>query len=82
MVGWTGLLVPAKTPKDVSGAIHRAAVSVLNAPETRKRLESLGYIVVNNQRCGRISRARSKSTPSSYVASICRCNENAPYSGR
>lgn len=49
MVGWTGLLVPAKTPRDVSSAIHKAAVSVLNAPDIRKRLENLGYIVVATQ---------------------------------
>lgn len=45
MVGWTGLLVPAQTPKDIGDAIHKAAVSVLNTPEVQKRLEGLGYIV-------------------------------------
>lgn len=49
MVGWTGLLVPAQTPKDVSDAIHRAAVSVLNTPDVQKRLESLGYLVVSTR---------------------------------
>jgi tripartite-type tricarboxylate transporter receptor subunit TctC len=49
MVGWTGLLVPAKTPKDVSDVIYKAAVSVLNTPDVRKRLENLGYLVVSTQ---------------------------------
>jgi tripartite-type tricarboxylate transporter receptor subunit TctC len=49
MVDWTGLLVHAKTPNDVSGAIHKAAVSVLNTPDVQKRLEGLGYIVVSTR---------------------------------
>lgn len=49
MVGWTGLFVPARTQKDVSNAIHKAAVSVLNTPEVQKRLEGLGYIVASTQ---------------------------------
>ena len=49
MVGWTGLLVPAKTPKDVRDAINRAAVSVLNTSDIEKRLEGLGYIVMSTR---------------------------------
>ena len=45
MVGWTGLLAPAKTARDLGDAIYKAAVAILNDPDVQKRLESLGYAV-------------------------------------
>lgn len=48
-VGWAGLMVPAKTPKDVVDGVHKATVSVLNRPDVTKRLAELGYVVVANR---------------------------------
>jgi len=39
---WTALLVPAGTPRDVIGRLHREAVSALAAPEVRRRLTNNG----------------------------------------
>lgn len=47
--GWYGLLVPAKTPKDIIATIHRAVITTLNKPEIAKRLMELGTIPVGNQ---------------------------------
>ena len=49
MVGWTGLLVPAKTPREVNEVARRAVVSVLNAPDVQKRLDAVGYVVAGGQ---------------------------------
>lgn len=46
---WYGLLVPANTPKATIGAIHGAALTVLNRPKTTKALSTQGYIVVGSQ---------------------------------
>lgn len=46
MYSWAGLLVPAKTPKAIIDAVHKAAVSALTNPETGKRLKDLGFIAV------------------------------------
>ena len=46
---WYGLLVPAKTPKEIVAAIHDATISVLNNPAVSKRLGDLGYIPIGNQ---------------------------------
>lgn len=48
LLGWAGLMVPAKTPKEVIEAIHKATITVLQRPDVSKRLDSLGYIVVSN----------------------------------
>lgn len=42
---WYGLVVPVKTPKETVGRIHHYAVQALARPETRKRLESLAYVL-------------------------------------
>jgi tripartite-type tricarboxylate transporter receptor subunit TctC len=43
---WYGLMVPAKTPKDVIARLHSAAVAVLRSPATLKRLNELAYLPV------------------------------------
>jgi len=48
-MAWAGLMVPARTPREVVEAVHKAAVAVLRNPEINKRLEDLGYIVVTNR---------------------------------
>jgi tripartite-type tricarboxylate transporter receptor subunit TctC len=46
---WAGLLVPAKTPKEVIASIRSAVVAALNRPEVSKRLSDLGYSIVADQ---------------------------------
>ncbi|MDP2238626.1 MAG: tripartite tricarboxylate transporter substrate binding protein [Burkholderiales bacterium] len=41
---WQGFLFPAGTPKAIAERVSAAAVVILKTPETRKRLEELGYI--------------------------------------
>ena len=45
---WYGLVVPAKTPRDIIAAIHAAAVTALNRPEVSRRMIELAYIPVGN----------------------------------
>jgi tripartite-type tricarboxylate transporter receptor subunit TctC len=40
---WIGVLVPAKTPKDIIGALHREIVQIIGQPDMRERLVTLGY---------------------------------------
>ena len=49
MVGWAGLMLPIKTPRDIVQTVHKAALSVLNKPDMRKRLSDQGYVVVSGQ---------------------------------
>ena len=49
VVAWAGLLAPENTPGEIIATIHKAALSVLSAPDTRKTLEGLGYIVVTSE---------------------------------
>jgi tripartite-type tricarboxylate transporter receptor subunit TctC len=49
VVAWAGLFVPQNTPTETVAAVHKATLTVLHAPETRKSLESLGYIVVSSE---------------------------------
>ncbi len=44
---WIGLFVPAKTPKDVLEKLRGATVKALQAPDTRKRLESNGWQIIS-----------------------------------
>jgi len=46
---WAGLLVPAKTPKEVIATLRGAVVSALNRPDVSKRLGDLGYSIVADQ---------------------------------
>ena len=48
MFSWAGLMVPAKTPKPIVDALHKAAVAALAAPETAKRLKDLGFVAVGS----------------------------------
>jgi tripartite-type tricarboxylate transporter receptor subunit TctC len=45
---WHGLVAPAGTPPEVIDALHRAAITALNDPETRKALIGLGVDVVGS----------------------------------
>ena len=46
---WYGIVVPAKTPRDLVNAIRASAVTAMNEPATHKRLLDLGYIIVGDQ---------------------------------
>ena len=47
--GWTGLMVPVNTPKEVIARVGSAVVSALNSPEASKRLRDLGNDFVGDQ---------------------------------
>jgi tripartite-type tricarboxylate transporter receptor subunit TctC len=46
---WYGILVPAKTPREIIAAVHGAAVAALKRPEVAKRLDDLGFTAVGDQ---------------------------------
>ncbi len=46
---WNGIMVPAKTPKEIITRIHSATMSALTSLTVTKRMAELGYIVVGNQ---------------------------------
>lgn len=46
---WYGLVVPAKTPREIVAAAHKAAVAAMALPPVNKRLTDLGYVIVGNQ---------------------------------
>ncbi len=71
---WYGLMVPAKTPKEVIATLHTAAVAVLRSAAAQKRLNELAYVPVGGEpeeldahlrreieRLGRIVRAMNLS---------------------
>jgi len=45
---WCGMLVPAKTPKDVITRLHTEVVRVIGEPEIRERMTANGYTPVGN----------------------------------
>jgi len=46
---WFCLLVPVKTPKETIAIIRNAALSVLNNPESSRKLRDLGYVTGGSQ---------------------------------
>jgi tripartite-type tricarboxylate transporter receptor subunit TctC len=46
---WYGLLVPAKTAKDVIGTLRSATVQAVNSPTVMKRMTDLGYVIIADQ---------------------------------
>ena len=47
-VGWTGLLAPAGTPRDIVARLNTEVVRVLRIPEVRDQLTSQGADIVGN----------------------------------
>jgi tripartite-type tricarboxylate transporter receptor subunit TctC len=43
---WVGVLVPAGTPKEIIGVLHREMVTILALPDVKERLPALGFEVV------------------------------------
>ena len=46
---WYGLLVPAKTPKDMIATVRGAAVKALHDSAVAKRMADLGYVIIGDQ---------------------------------
>ena len=45
-VQWSGLLAPAKTPREIIARLSKEAVTILRTPEARERLTGVGCEVV------------------------------------
>jgi len=45
---WVGVLVPAGTPDEIIGVLHREMVSILALPDVKERLPVLGFEIVAN----------------------------------
>jgi tripartite-type tricarboxylate transporter receptor subunit TctC len=43
---WVGVLVPAGTPNEIIGLLHREMVTILTLPDVKERLPALGFEVV------------------------------------
>lgn len=46
---WYGVLVPAKTPKDMIGRIRDGVVAALNDGSVKKRLTDIAYVTIGDQ---------------------------------
>ncbi len=46
---WYGLLVPLKTPPAIIATIRNATLVALNKPETNRRLNELGYVLIGDK---------------------------------
>jgi tripartite-type tricarboxylate transporter receptor subunit TctC len=47
-LAWNGLLVPAKTPRDIINKLHAESVKNLKLPEVQDRISALGFEAVGN----------------------------------
>ncbi len=47
-LAWNGLLVPAKTPRDIVSKLHAEVVKDLKLPEVQDRIAALGFEAVGN----------------------------------
>jgi len=43
---WLGMLVPARTPKNLVAALHREFINILTRPDMKERLASIGFDLV------------------------------------
>jgi tripartite-type tricarboxylate transporter receptor subunit TctC len=46
---WHGIVVPAKTSREIVATLHAATVSALKNPAVAKRLHDLGYLPVGSR---------------------------------
>ena len=46
---WHGLVVPAKTPREIILTLRNATATAINQPDLNKRIRDLGYTVVGDQ---------------------------------
>ena len=47
-MAWNGMLVPAKTPRDIVTKLHNESVKSLKLPDVQEKLSALGFEVVGN----------------------------------
>ena len=47
-LAWNGLMVPAKTPRDIINKLHAEVVKNLKLPEVQEKLTALGFEAVGN----------------------------------
>jgi tripartite-type tricarboxylate transporter receptor subunit TctC len=45
---WYGIVVPAKTPREIIDRAHKASVTALSNPAINKRLNDLGFVLIGN----------------------------------
>jgi tripartite-type tricarboxylate transporter receptor subunit TctC len=45
---WHGVMLPARTPRDIVAKVHEASLAALKRPETGKGLENIGYTIVGD----------------------------------
>ena len=45
---WYGIVVPAKTPREIIDRAHKASLAALNNPTISKRLTDLGFVLIGN----------------------------------
>ena len=45
---WYGIVVPAKTPREIVDRVRTASVTTLNNPTINKRLQDLGFVLIGN----------------------------------
>ena len=45
---WYGIVVPAKTPREIVDRVRTASVTTLNNPAINKRLQDLGFVLIGN----------------------------------
>jgi tripartite-type tricarboxylate transporter receptor subunit TctC len=46
--GWSGILVPANTPKEIVRALHRDIVAIIKAPDIAQRFNAMGFDIIGN----------------------------------
>ena len=59
---WIGIVVPARTPKDVVAALNAAVVTALKSPDVRQRFNAMGYVAIGDtpEQFGATIRAESE----------------------
>jgi len=45
---WYGIVVPARTSREIIDRAHKASVTALNSPAINKRLNDLGFVLIGN----------------------------------
>jgi tripartite-type tricarboxylate transporter receptor subunit TctC len=45
---WYGIVVPAKTPREIIDRVRSASVTTLSHPSLNKRLQDLGFVLIGN----------------------------------
>lgn len=45
---WYGMLVPARTPREIVDTLHAQFTSVLKQPDVLKRMQDLGYVIIGS----------------------------------